>query len=68
MKDFIVMFILLFIVNFLPMVYGWGQHPVNPWWIIAGYTVVAGLYAIGSGVSKQQKKDRELLSGENRDG
>ena len=64
MKDFITMFILLFTVNFLPMVYGWGVVPVNAWWIVGGYSVVALLYAIGSNVSKQQKKDRELLTGE----
>lgn len=61
MKDFIKMFILLFLVNFLPMVYGWGIVPVSPLWIIAGYSIIAGLFAIGSNLSKQQKKDRELL-------
>lgn len=64
MKDFIVIFILLFITNFLPMVYGWNLIPTNPYWIIAGYSVIAFLYAVGSAVSKQRESDKQKLVGE----
>ena len=67
MKDFTTMFIIMFLVNFLPLVYGWGLKPENPWWVVFGYSVIAGLYAIGSAASKIKQQDKEKLLGEKND-
>lgn len=64
MKDFIVMIILMFLVNFLPMVYGRGVVPTNPWWVLGGYAIIAFLYAVGSYASREREKDKLKLTGE----
>ena len=62
--DFVVALVMLFLFNFLPMVYGWGIAPSNPWWIMAGYFCTSFLYAAGNAAAREQREDKRKLLGE----